>query len=238
MDWIATLISDLFLVTFAFLNFSCFHIDFVQPIGWRPTFKYYNKWLSLVNSCVCVTAMFLIDWSVALITIGLVLSFYAIVVYRKPDVSWGCSPEAKIYQEVMAGLHQLVRIDEHVKNYHPQILALTGTPGDRPALTDLAYLICKKNSMFVCSKVLFKTKQTAKERSVMLNKSYRYLRRSGIKGFCSVMDGVPDLAAGVSTMLKTVGVGKLKPNILMMGFKNDWHSCNRQELDSYFAAIQ
>jgi solute carrier family 12 sodium/potassium/chloride transporter 2 len=36
---IALLISDLFLITFAFLNYACFHVDLVQPVGWRPTFK-------------------------------------------------------------------------------------------------------------------------------------------------------------------------------------------------------
>ena len=36
---IALLISDLFLITFAFLNYACFHVDLIQPVGWRPTFK-------------------------------------------------------------------------------------------------------------------------------------------------------------------------------------------------------
>jgi solute carrier family 12 sodium/potassium/chloride transporter 2 len=39
LDMIALLISDLFLITFAFLNYACFHVDLVQPVGWRPTFK-------------------------------------------------------------------------------------------------------------------------------------------------------------------------------------------------------
>ncbi|EFX65406.1 hypothetical protein DAPPUDRAFT_333212 [Daphnia pulex] len=42
LDMIALLISDLFLFTFAFLNDACFHVDLVQPVGWRPTFKYYH----------------------------------------------------------------------------------------------------------------------------------------------------------------------------------------------------
>ena len=31
LDMIALLISDLFLITFAFLNYACFHVDLVQP---------------------------------------------------------------------------------------------------------------------------------------------------------------------------------------------------------------
>lgn len=39
LDVIALVISNLFLITFTFLNYACFHVDFVQPVGWRPTFR-------------------------------------------------------------------------------------------------------------------------------------------------------------------------------------------------------
>jgi solute carrier family 12 (sodium/potassium/chloride transporter), member 2 len=41
-------------------------------------------WLSLFTSALCVVAMFLISWPVALITFAIVLFFYLFVVYRKP----------------------------------------------------------------------------------------------------------------------------------------------------------
>lgn len=44
LDMIALLISDLFLITFAFLNYACFHVDLVQPVGWRPTFKVHSAY--------------------------------------------------------------------------------------------------------------------------------------------------------------------------------------------------
>lgn len=51
-------------------------------------------------------------------------------------------------------MQQLAYTEEHVKNYRPQILALTGPPHHRPALVDFAYLICKNNSMLVCGNVV------------------------------------------------------------------------------------
>lgn len=41
-------------------------------------------WLSLLTAALCVVGMFLISWPVALITIGVVLFFYLVVLYRKP----------------------------------------------------------------------------------------------------------------------------------------------------------
>jgi len=154
LDFIALLISDLFLITFAFLNYACFHVDLVKPVGWRPTFRYYNKWLSLFTAALCIAVMFLIDWKVALITLAIVVLFYLIIVYRKPEVNWGSSPQAQTYQEALTSIQQLATVDEHVKNFQPQILVLTGMPSARPALVDMANLICKKYSMFVCGNVI------------------------------------------------------------------------------------
>jgi len=110
-------------------------------------------WLSLFVAALCVVAMFLISWPVALITIAIVLGFYLAVWYRHPDVNWGSSSQAMNYREALTSMQQLAYTEEHVKNYRPQILALTGSPGSRPALIDFAYLICKQNSMLICSQI-------------------------------------------------------------------------------------
>lgn len=48
---------------------------------------------------------------------------------------------------------RLNSIDEHVKNYAPQILALTGPPNARPALVHLANLITKNNSLLISGEI-------------------------------------------------------------------------------------
>jgi solute carrier family 12 sodium/potassium/chloride transporter 2 len=39
-------------------------------------------------------------------------------------------------------------------------------------------------------------------------------------------------------MLGLTGLGKVKPNILMMGYKNDWLTCDGKSLDDYVLTIQ
>jgi len=78
---------------------------------------------------------------------------------------------------------------------------------------------------------------TSKNRATELQKAYKYLRTNKIKGFCSLIDNV-EMQQGVAAMLEVAGVGKMKPNILLMGFKNDWCTCDQQSLDQYFATIQ
>lgn len=63
------------------------------------------------------------------------------------------------------------------------------------------------------------------------------MRFTNIKGFCSVADN-SNLNEGVAAMLGLTGVGKVRPNILMMGFKSDWATCSRNLLDQYVLTIK
>ena len=51
-----------------------------------------------------------------------------------------------------------------------------------------------------------------------------------IKAFYSPIDDT-SLQKSVAALLKTVGVGKIKPNILLMGFIGDWKTCDRDYLN-------
>ena len=48
LNAIAPLISNFFLVAYGLINYACFNISFSNSPGWRPTYKYYNKWVALI----------------------------------------------------------------------------------------------------------------------------------------------------------------------------------------------
>lgn len=52
--------------------------------GWRPSFKYYNMWVSLAGAILCCVVMFVINWWAALVTLLIVLALYIYVSYKKP----------------------------------------------------------------------------------------------------------------------------------------------------------
>jgi len=45
-------------------------------------------------------------------------------------------------------------IQEHVKNFRPQMLVLTGNPICRPALVDIGTLVTHGNSLMICGHVI------------------------------------------------------------------------------------
>lgn len=65
----------------------------------------------------------------------------------------------------------------------------------------------------------------------------RWLTARKVKAFYNVVEGL-DYETGVRALIQTSGVGKLVPNILLMGYKSDWSTCDRQDLYAYFNILQ
>uniref|UniRef100_A0A7G3ATH7 Putative solute carrier family 12 n=1 Tax=Lutzomyia longipalpis TaxID=7200 RepID=A0A7G3ATH7_LUTLO len=179
--------------------------------------------------------MFLIDWVSSLITFGIIFALYLLVVYRKPDVNWGSSTQAQTYKTALSSAHRLQNIGDHVKNYHPQILVLAGKPQHRPPLIDLANLITKNNSLMIIGEVV-PQKMSYKTRLANLKEGQKWLKARKIKAFYNVVDDF-SMEEGVRALIQASGFGKLSPNILLMGYKSDWKTCNHNELISYFTIL-
>uniref|UniRef100_A0A6Q2XWC9 Solute carrier family 12 member 2 n=1 Tax=Esox lucius TaxID=8010 RepID=A0A6Q2XWC9_ESOLU len=145
LNVIAPIISNFFLASYALINFSVFHASLANSPGWRPSFKYYNMWVSLAGAVLCCVVMFVINWWAALMTNVIVMGLYIYVSYKKPDVNWGSSTQALTYHQALTHSLHLSSVEDHIKNFRPNSLMVceTGCPGVRscsipPQSLDLA----------------------------------------------------------------------------------------------------
>ncbi|KAG9337033.1 hypothetical protein JZ751_029892, partial [Albula glossodonta] len=200
LNVIAPIISNFFLASYALINFSCFHASYAKSPGWRPAYKYYNMWLSLFGAVLCCAVMFVINWWAALITYILEIFLYIYVIVKKPDVNWGSSTQAVTFINAVNNTLTLSGISDHVKNFRPQCIVLTGNPKTRPALLDIShsftknYGLCLTCQVFVGSKdETMKDIAASMERNQMwLNDKKRKAFFAGIRGN-SFRDGVENL---------------------------------------------
>ena len=86
LNVIAPIISNFSLIVHALINYAVFEASLGRSPGWRPSFKYYNMWLSLLGALLCITMMFLIKWWAALVTIVIVIVLYKYVDFTKSQV--------------------------------------------------------------------------------------------------------------------------------------------------------
>nr|XP_055030174.1 solute carrier family 12 member 3 [Misgurnus anguillicaudatus] len=236
LNTIAPIISNFFLCSYALINFSCFHASITNSPGWRPTFRFYSKWLSLLGAVVSVIIMFLLTWWAALIAIGIIIFLLGYVLYKKPSVNWGSSVQASSYNMALSHCVGLNQVEDHIKNYRPQCLVLSGLPCMRPAIVDFISTFTKNQSLMICANVITGGPSPGTVESANSTTQLNWLNKRRLKTFYHTVVA-DDLRTGVKMMLQSTGLGRMKPNVLVVGFKKNWRKGQPSNMDNYIGIL-
>uniref|UniRef100_A0AAQ4QL13 Solute carrier family 12 member 3 n=1 Tax=Gasterosteus aculeatus aculeatus TaxID=481459 RepID=A0AAQ4QL13_GASAC len=236
LNTIAPIISNFFLCSYALINFSCFHASITNSPGWRPSFKFYSKWLSLLGAVICVVLMFLLTWWAALIAFGVVFLLLGYTVYKKPEVNWGSSVQASSYNRALSQCAGLNHVEDHVKNYRPQCLVLTGPPSSRPALVDLISCLTKDLSLMICGNVVTAGPPQSVAQEASSERHVTWLNKRKVRSFYRGVVAA-ELRTGANMLLQGAGLGRIKPNVLLMGFKTNFSSDTPQAAHDYISIL-
>ncbi|XP_004697035.2 solute carrier family 12 member 2, partial [Echinops telfairi] len=226
LNVIAPIISNFFLASYALINFSVFHASLAKSPGWRPAFKYYNMWISLIGAILCCIVMFVINWWAALLTYVIVLGLYIYVTYKKPDVNWGSSTQALTYLNALQHSVRLSGVEDHVKNFSCH--------------SNIAYPTCTCIFLFRSFSSLQPSelhpwgprRQAMKEMSIDHIKYQRWLIKNKMKAFYAPVHA-DDLREGTQYLMQAAGLGRMKPNTLVLGFKKNWLQADMSDVDMY-----
>uniref|UniRef100_A0A3Q3GKL0 Solute carrier family 12 member 3 n=1 Tax=Labrus bergylta TaxID=56723 RepID=A0A3Q3GKL0_9LABR len=236
LNTIAPIISNFFLCSYSLINFSCFHASITNSPGWRPSFRFYSKWLSLLGTICCVVIMFMLNWWAALIAFGIVFLLLGYTLYKKPAVNWGSSVQASSYNIALNQCVGLNHVEDHVKNYRPQCLVLSGPPSSRPALVDLVSCFTKGLSLMMCGNVITADPSSSAVDNTSSDGHITWLNQRKVKSFYRGVVAT-ELRSGVNMLLQGAGLGRMRPNVLLMGFKKDWRSDTAQAAHNYIGIL-
>ena len=219
LNAISVIASNFFLAAYALMNLSCFHSSMTKSPGWRPSFKFYNKWVALLSTFLCLGMMFVLSPLYAGITIAIIIILGVYILWRDPEANWGSSTQAQTFLSALKSTREITNAPDHIKTYRPKILLFSGNPAHRPSLVDFAHLITKKNSLLVCGDII----QESDVRPIPSAREnvQAWLKDHNVNAFYN-----PTLSSnfeeGAKSCMLNAGLGKLSPNFVLMGFKRDW----------------
>ena len=231
LNQIGYLTSNFTVAAYGLMNFSVFHSSMSKSPGWRPAFKYYSPWVALIGAIACMVLILIFNWIYGVVTIACMAILYAITVYIKPDVNWGSSKDALTYMSALNTSIALTNQKDHVKTYRPQILVMSGNPAHRQPLVDFSNLVTMKTSLLVCGNI---TDLDNKESPELRKAIEEWLINHKIKGFYASVAG-QSFSESTSNLLSLAGLGKLRPNIMIMGFHQMKNNPGRT--NEYFEAV-
>ncbi|RWS25658.1 solute carrier family 12 member 2-like protein [Leptotrombidium deliense] len=235
LNRIAPYISNFYLASYFLVNVTCFHAAWVNMPSFRPSFRYFNKWISLMCGALCFALMFLLDWISALLSVVLMVIIWVYMATKSPTVNWGTTSEAQLFNLAHSSSIKLYWAEEHVKNYRPKILLLSGNPSARPALVDMAWNITKDSGLLFLAHI--KSGEITYDMRVSAIEAQKvWMRLRKVKAFY-VLTEAKSLEEGVKKIAPITGLGRLRPNMIMMGYKTNWHECTESDLRDYFNII-
>ncbi|XP_031557100.1 solute carrier family 12 member 2-like, partial [Actinia tenebrosa] len=147
-------------------------------------------------------------------------------------VNWGSSGQANTYMTALRLTNMLDNQAEHVKNFRPQFLVLTGHPSKHLALMTIVSQMSKNVGLMMYGNVYVGNGDVPEEDAI---EEKKWLREHKIKAFRAATTA-QNLRAGAQAMFNLSGLGKLRPNTVVLGYMENWRS-ESKDLASYFGII-
>ena len=131
----------------------------------------------------------------------------------------------------------LLKVSDHIKNYRPKLLVVSGQPSHRPSLVEFANLLTKKISLMTTLHIIQDETTDWKTVESLRTESQDWLLNRKIKSFHGVTRN-SSFAEGVRSALELQGLSKLAPNMILLGFKENWRKDIPGSLQYYSALHQ
>ncbi|KAK9697130.1 hypothetical protein RND81_08G016900 [Saponaria officinalis] len=245
LDLISPTITMFYLLCYAGVNLSCFLLDLLDAPSWRPRWKFHHWSLSLLGASICIVIMFLISWSFTVISLALACLIYKYVCIKGKAGDWGDGFKSAYFQLALRSLRSLGANQVHPKNWYPIPLIFCRPWGKlpenvpcHPKLADFANCMKKKGrgmSIFV-SILDGDYHECAEDAKIACQQLSAYIEYKQCEGVAEVMVA-PDMSSGFRGIIQTMGLGNLKPNIVVMRYPEIWRRENLIEIPSTFVGI-
>ncbi|KAF3773582.1 Cation-chloride cotransporter 1 [Nymphaea thermarum] len=245
LDLITPTITMFFLLCYAGVNLSCFLLDLLDAPSWRPRWKYHHWSLSLFGASLCVVIMFLISWSFTVVSLVLAGLIYYYVSIKGKAGDWGDGFKSAYFQLALRSLRSLGASQVHPKNWYPIPLIFCRPWGKlpenvpcHPKLADFANCMKKKGrgmSIFV-SILDGDYYEKAEEAKIACRQLSTYIDYKHCEGVAEIIVA-PSMSEGFRGIVQTMGLGNLKPNIVVMRYPEIWRRENLHEIPETFVSI-
>eukprot|EP00470_Lotharella_oceanica_P013052 CAMPEP_0170193092 /NCGR_PEP_ID=MMETSP0040_2-20121228/56073_1 /TAXON_ID=641309 /ORGANISM="Lotharella oceanica, Strain CCMP622" /LENGTH=552 /DNA_ID=CAMNT_0010441635 /DNA_START=187 /DNA_END=1843 /DNA_ORIENTATION=- len=206
---------------------TCFTLSVQGSPNFRPIWRYYSWHVSGAGFAGCLAVMFYAHPLRAAIALVLCMALVAYIMWSGSGrhESWGDVTQSLIFHQVRKFLLRLDARKQHVKYWRPHILLLADDPLSQYRLIHLANNLKKGGVLFLAD---IRTQENALPLSIhkaQILEERRLIWTDLIRG-CK-LKAFPFVTTATSTregmrhMLELAGLGALRPNSVLLEFRED-----------------
>ncbi|CAH9107310.1 unnamed protein product [Cuscuta europaea] len=245
LDLISPTTTMFYLLCYGGVNLSCFLLDLLDAPSWRPRWKFHHWSLSLVGALLCIVIMFLISWMFTVVALALATLIYYYVCLKGKAGDWGDGFKSAYFQLALRSLRSLGATQVHPKNWYPIPLVFCRPWGKlpenvpcHPKLADFANCMKKKGrGMTIFFSIMDGDyHECAEDAKAACKQLSAYIDYKNCEGVAEIVVA-PNMTEGFRGIVQTMGLGNLKPNIIVMRYPEIWRRENLTEIPATFTGI-
>jgi len=215
LNLIASVVSMFFLVSYGLLNYATYYEAGTRSPSFRPTFRFYDRRLSLLGGFGCLGAMLAIDVAAGLAALAVVYLIYHYLEHKAPPAGWSDSRRSHHLREARDHLLHAAKETAHPRDWRPQILLFSADARRRTRLLLFARWIEGESGLTTVAQIIEGAGPRAlKKRERRLEALRAELKKAQSEAFPLVVTA-PDLDSAVTSLVQAAGSGPLRVNTVL-----------------------
>ena len=154
LNVIAPVVSMFFLISYGLLNYATYYESHAGSPSFRPTFRYFDKRLSLLGALSCLGVMLSVNFVASLLAIGVLFGIYQYLQRTAGPARWADSRNAYHFKVMRDHLAAIPDTAEHPRDWRPQILAFSDDSHRRKCLLHFANWVEGNSGLTAAVRVL------------------------------------------------------------------------------------
>lgn len=215
LNLIASVVSMFFLVSYGLLNYATYYEAKANSPSFRPTFRFYDRRLSLLGSVGCLGAMLAIDITSGVVAAAVVLALYQFVSANAPAVRWADSRRSYHIREVRDHLLAAAKEPAHPRDWRPQLLVFSADTERRARLLRFASWIEGGSGLAAAVQVLEGSGPEVLEKREEMIKTLRDEIAAADSDAFPLVVTAPELDPALSTIVQAAGIGPVRANTVL-----------------------
>lgn len=217
LNFLAPIITMFFLASYALLNYATYFVADAASPSFRPTFRFYHKYVSLLGALACVGAALAVNWTASLIAISLIFAIYEYLRRTAEKSLWSDSKRAYGFQRIRDFLFEIDALKKHPRDWRPQILALSKDKDKRRQLLRFAAWIEGNSGLTTLVSILERDQDDQRDRDQVMQELRDEIKDAKVNAFSLAVDA-PDFRTGIGITMQAYGVGPIKANTILLNW--------------------
>lgn len=226
LNLVAHIVSMFFLISYGLLNYATYFEADTGSASFRPKFRFFNKYLSLIGCFICLGILLALDTNNGIMALAIMFAIFLYLKKRDTPSRWADSSRSHAFSRVRKNLQQMAALPIHQNDWYPHLLAFTNSRESRSKLLQFGNLICGETGLISAVQIIPNYGNASnRKRAEALKELKEDITKSEVTCYPKIISAA-DFSVALSITLQAQGIGPLKGNTML----TNWYKVSSGQL--------